>query len=85
MEPGDIAKGLIAVYVNQTEISLLDADDMVRCTFASVTGPEGVNYRCAVLMREDRAEAFAEGILQLIAERRKRACDGALREKPKSA
>lgn len=81
MNPGDLARGVCPVYVNLLEVSALEAEEMVRLTFGAMTGPSGIDARLAVVMREDKAESLANGILQVIAQRRKLAWDKALSPK----
>ena len=85
MNPGDLTKGLCPIYVNLLEVSALESEEMVRITFGAVTGPSGIDARVAVVMREDRAEMLANGILQTIYHRRKLAWDKAVPPKEKKS
>ena len=70
MKPGDLAQGLVPMYVNLVDVAALEDDNMLRIVFGAKTGPEAI-ARVAVVMNEERAEALANGMLQVIAERRR--------------
>jgi galactokinase len=75
-----LSHGLMPLYVNLTEVDALVEESMVRLAFGAKLGAEGISGRTAVVMSEERAEAFAHGILAVIRKRREMTWNAATKQ-----